>query len=92
MNELKTAIVISGMHRSGTSSIAGVVSKLGAAVPAGKLLATKPDNPRGFFESEKINLFNDRILTECGTNWSDWRAVNNEWPSNPKYRAYLEAA
>ncbi len=92
MNELKTAIVISGMHRSGTSSIAGVVSKLGAAVPTGKLLATKPDNPRGFFESEKINLFNDRILTECGTNWSDWRAVNNEWPSNPKYPAYLEAA
>ena len=92
MKELKTAIVISGMHRSGTSSVAGVVSKLGAAMPAGKLLATKPDNPRGFFESEKINLLNDRILTECGTNWSDWRAVNNEWASNPKYPAYLEAA
>jgi hypothetical protein len=92
MKELKTAIVISGMHRSGTSSIAGVVSKLGAALPAGKLLASKPDNPRGFFESEEINLLNDRILAECGTNWSDWRAVNNEWPSNPKYPAFLEAA
>ena len=92
MKELKMAIVISGMHRSGTSSIAGVVNKLGAAMPAGKLLATKPDNPRGFFESEKINLLNDRILTECGTNWSDWRVVNNDWPSNPKYPSYLEAA
>jgi hypothetical protein len=92
MKELKTAIVISGMHRSGTSSIAGVVSKLGASMPAGKLLATKADNPRGFFESEKINLLNDRILTECGTNWSDWRVVNNDWPSNPKYPDYLQAA
>jgi hypothetical protein len=92
MNELKTAIVISGMHRSGTSSIAGVVNMLGATLPKGKLLSPKPDNPRGFFESERIIALNDRILTESGTNWSDWRAVNNDWQRNPKYPDFLAAA
>jgi hypothetical protein len=92
MKELKTAIVISGMHRSGTSSIAGVVAKLGATVPSGQLLAARPDNPRGFFESEKINVLNDRILADSGTYWSDWRAVNNDWQSNPKFPEFLEAA
>jgi hypothetical protein len=92
MKELKTAIVISGMHRSGTSSFAGVVAKLGATMPSGPLLAAKPDNPNGFFESEKINVLNDRILAVSGTSWSDWRAVNNDWQNNPKYPEFLEAA
>lgn len=92
MNELKTAIVISGMHRSGTSSIAGVISMLGASLPEGQLMSPKGDNPRGFFESEKIKTLNDRILTASGTDWSDWRTVNNDWQSNPNYPDFLEAA
>ena len=92
MNELKTAIVISGMHRSGTSSIAGVISMLGASLPGGQLMSPKPDNPRGFFESEKIKALNDRILAESGTDWSDWRMVNNDWQKNPNYPDFFEAA
>jgi hypothetical protein len=92
MNELKTAIVISGMHRSGTSSIAGVISMLGASLPEGQLMSPKPDNPRGFFESEKIKTLNDRILTASGTDWSDWRTVNNDWQTNPNFPDFLEAA
>jgi hypothetical protein len=92
MNELKTAIVISGMHRSGTSSVAGVISMLGASLPGGQLMSAKPDNPRGFFESEKIKTLNDRILAASGTDWSDWRIVNNDWQKNPNYPDFLEAA
>jgi hypothetical protein len=91
MNEKKTAIVISGMHRGGTSSIASVVHMLGASLPA-HLMKTMPDNPRGFFESEKIMLFNDRILAESGATWDDWRSIDNDWEGNPRFPKFLEEA
>src|SRR5450755_4478011 len=91
MNDKKTAIIISGMHRGGTSSIASVVHMLGASLPA-HLMKTMPDNPRGFFESAKIMLFNDRILAESGTTWDDWRSFDNAWALNPRFAQYLEEA
>ncbi len=72
--------------------MAGVIGLLGAKLPGGQLLSPKPDNPRGFFESEKIKTLNDRILAESGTDWSDWRTVNNDWQNNPNYPGFLEAA
>lgn len=91
MNEKKTAIIISGMHRGGTSSVASVVHMLGARLPA-HLMTTMPDNPRGFFESEKIMLLNDRILSESGASWDDWRSIDNDWERNPRFPKYLEEA
>ncbi len=91
MNQQKTAIVIVGMHRGGTSSIASVVHMLGASLPA-HLMKSMPDNPRGFFESEKIMQFNDQILTESGTSWDDWRSIDNLGPANPSFEKYLEEA
>jgi hypothetical protein len=91
MSEKKTAILISGMHRGGTSSIAGVVHMLGASLPA-HLMPVQPDNPRGFFESEKSMILNDRILSESGSSWHDWRSINNEWHGNPHFQKYLEEA
>src|SRR5476651_96674 len=91
MNEKKTAIIISGMHRGGTSSVASVVHMLGATLPA-NLMTTMPDNPRGFFESQKIMVLNDQILAECGTSWDDWRCIDNDWSGNPRFPKYLEEA
>ncbi len=73
----KTAIIIMGMHRSGTSSVAGVLSRLGAAAPATPMEAAT-DNPRGFFESRLIGELNDRILQAGGSWWSDWRRFDPE--------------
>jgi uncharacterized coiled-coil DUF342 family protein len=87
----KTALIISGMHRSGTSSIAGVVGMLGAVLPQ-YLLPPKSDNPLGFFESDKVMRFNDKILSESGSSWSDWRAINNEWQKNPNFSTYISEA
>lgn len=79
----KTALLISGMHRSGTSTIAGVISRLGASLPR-NLMPAHPDNPKGYFESLPIVSLNDRILAECGSTWWDWRFIDTDWSINPK--------
>ncbi|MFN3878631.1 MAG: hypothetical protein ACK4MH_09665 [Brevundimonas sp.] len=68
----KTALVVLGMHRSGTSSVAGALAMLGAEPPK-TLLAPSDDNPRGFWESWEIIQLNDRILQAGESWWNDWR-------------------
>jgi hypothetical protein len=70
----KTAIIVSGMHRCGTSAIAGVLHLLGASLPR-KLMPAMPENPRGFFESLDVKALNDRIFADAGREWCDWRSV-----------------
>jgi hypothetical protein len=91
MSEKKTALIVSGMHRSGTSSIAGVVGMLGASLPQ-NLLPPQFDNPLGFFESDKVMRLNEKLLSESGSSWSDWRTVNNEWQKHPNFNSYLSEA
>jgi hypothetical protein len=78
----KTAILVLGMHRSGTSSLTGAVAKLGAKAP-NHLLPNAADNERGFFESQSIADLNDEILASAGTHWHDWRRFNPRWRLSP---------
>ncbi len=73
----RTAFIVLGMHRSGTSSVAGALAQLGAAAPR-TLMAAKPENPKGFWESEVIMALNDDILAACGSSWDDWRRLPTE--------------
>lgn len=68
----KKALVVLGMHRSGTSSVAGMLSILGASAPQ-TLLSPSPDNPKGFWESRLVVEANDQLLSSAGSYWSDWR-------------------
>jgi hypothetical protein len=69
-NIMQQAVLILGMHRSGTSAIAGVSHLLGAAAPA-TLMQPAFDNPTGFWESEAIAGLNEAILHAAGTAWFD---------------------
>lgn len=69
---LRHAIVVLGMHRSGTSSVAGSLAHLGV-VPPSNLLPSDWDNPRGFWESRPIIEVDDRLLRAGGSYWRDWR-------------------
>lgn len=71
---MKTALVVLGMHRSGTSSVAGALTLLGAAAPR-TLMAAAEDNPRGFWESNVVMALDDALLAEAGSSWSDWRRL-----------------
>lgn len=74
---MKSAYVILGMHRSGTSSVAGALVQLGATAPV-TLMPPKADNPKGFWESEAIMVVNDRLLEHCGSSWLDWRPLDDK--------------
>ena len=68
---MKAAYVVLGMHRSGTSSVAGALAVLGARAPI-TLMPPKSDNPLGFWESERIANFNEEIFSAAGSSWLDW--------------------
>ncbi|MGH6682236.1 MAG: hypothetical protein ACREDL_25615, partial [Bradyrhizobium sp.] len=58
MQACTAAIFVLGMHRSGTSSLAGTLVQLGGNAPR-HLLSPQPNNERGFWESEVIVALND---------------------------------
>jgi hypothetical protein len=64
----KRAILILGMHRSGTSALTRMFALTGAALP-NDLMMPMPDNPLGFWESNTISLINDSILRSIGSAW-----------------------
>jgi len=61
-------ILVVGMHRSGTSAVAGAVRLLGATQPRYTIPAG-PDNPSGFWEALSILSINDWILKQAGATW-----------------------
>lgn len=72
---MRQAILILGMHRSGTSAIAGISHLLGAAAPA-TMMETAADNPTGFWESMPIAQLNEAMLAALGGRWFDCLAID----------------
>ena len=62
------AIVILGMHRSGTSLITRIISKLEHALPL-DLMPPQSDNPDGFYESLSVTRLNNEMLEHVGSSW-----------------------
>ena len=62
-------IVVLGMHRSGTSSVAGLLKLMGAWPGADELLLRGPDNPRGHFEHGELHMACVRRLQSAGGDW-----------------------
>jgi hypothetical protein len=74
----RKAIVVLGMHRSGTSALTGVVSACGAAGPK-TLMGPSDDNARGYFESTPLSAAHDKVLVAAGSYWHDWRRFDLQW-------------
>jgi hypothetical protein len=71
----RRAVLVLGMHRSGTSALGGVISALGVAGP--KTLASPNEwNPRGYFESPRIFTAHDELLAAICSRWDDWRRLD----------------
>jgi hypothetical protein len=81
------ALVVLGMHRSGTSALAGMLARLGADLPARQMVPT-PDNPKGYYESDPLRLLNDRILASAGSSWDDWTRIPQGWYDGPRAPAF----
>src|SRR5579883_2078517 len=66
----RQAILILGMHRSGTSAIAGASALLGADLPLNQL-EPAVDNLWGFFEPLSVVSVNDWIFARANRTWYD---------------------
>jgi glycosyltransferase involved in cell wall biosynthesis len=69
-DEHRRAILILGMHRSGTSAAAGLCQCLGWEVP-GDLIPAAVDNPKGFFENATLVAYNDQLLEMVGSRYDE---------------------
>ena len=74
----KTAIVVLGAYRSGTSALARVLNLCGAYLPQRIIAARLGINPKGFWETEAVNDLNARLMQYLG---GDWDRVGFALPS-----------
>ena len=69
-------ILVVGPHRSGTSFLTQIISILGGDL--GKtLMLPSHDNPRGFWENQKIVDMHDRLLQDFEKDWTTAPALPN---------------
>jgi hypothetical protein len=82
------ALLILGMHRSGTSALTRVCNLLGARL-GGNLMPPIPgNNEAGFWEQLEIADLHDRLVAEFGSCWDDYRALPEGWQATPKADPY----
>jgi hypothetical protein len=66
----RVALVVLGMHRSGTSAMARSLALSGAALPA-VLMPAADGNLAGHWEPERIADFNEAVLNAQGSRWDE---------------------
>lgn len=76
------AVLVFGMHRSGTSALSGVLNLLGVATPRDLHPADK-HNSRGYFEPQAIIDFHERLLAELGSPSDDPLPLRYDWVESP---------
>ena len=86
------AIVIAGMHRSGTSALSRTLNLVGCEMSEVLVGGDQRGNERGHWESQRINELNNEILASAGSRWDDWEAINPSWYASPLYAKYFEQA
>ena len=88
LSDRPLALVVLGMHRSGTSALTRVLSLSGLTLPQ-DLMTPAEDNPDGFWESDRISHFNNRLLEAKGTYWDDPFSFSAEPRGQALLRPYV---
>ena len=70
VRNINRTFVVLGMHRSGTSLLAGGLQAMDIDMGK-KLLPASPFNPKGHFENEDFVKLNDEILQAAGGSWDN---------------------
>lgn len=87
--EAAQALLVLGMHRSGTSALTRVLSLLGADLPK-NILGANPTNEAGHWESLDLINVHDELLLSAASRWDDWRAFNPDWDRSSIAEIYKE--
>jgi hypothetical protein len=85
----RTAILILGMHRSGTSALTRTLNLLGATAPK-RLMPAHESNPRGFWESEHLCTVHEDLLTSVNSYWHDYHRLDSDRLDKEHYRRHIK--
>lgn len=72
------AVLVVGMHRSGTSALTGVLMHAGIELGP-RLLAAQAHNPKGYFEHDVVWQIQQRLLSRIGRDLYDLRPLPHGW-------------
>ena len=87
----RTAVMVLGMHRSGTSALTRLLNLLGCD-PPNNLMPAAESNAHGFWESSPITALNDEILNSAGSRWDDWQEFNPNWIKSAAFDRFMKRA
>ena len=80
MTEAANGVCVLGMHRSGTSLVAGVVRQLGVDLgPDEEFLPPDSNNKSGYFELKELVYLNNDILAYYGGTWDQVPELPPGW-------------
>lgn len=85
------AVIVLGMHRSGTSAVAGALGVLGVNLGE-RLVQAQADNPKGYWEHADAVRLHERLFAALGSAWEDPRELPAGWTQTAPARDAAEAA
>src|SRR4051794_22674969 len=86
-------VCVTGMHRSGTSFIAGALGRIGVSLgdPA-RMLRPGSDNPKGYFEIQALQQLDDELLAYLGGAWDQPPVLQAGWEHTVGLESFRERA
>src|SRR5262249_48900764 len=82
-------LLVTGMHRSGTSAVANVLREAGLfGWDDADAMAASAENPDGYGERRDVMELNERLLAELGWGWNS--APAEPWPQPPALDLLVE--
>ena len=87
----RIAILVAGMHRSGTSALTRMLNGLGCDLPA-TLMEADAYNAEGYWESTEVVALNEAVLASAGSTWDDWEPFNPDWYASPVAEGFRSRA
>lgn len=84
----KLALVVIGMHRSGTSATTGALQCLGVQLGKKLYIGHRNINAKGYFEHSDIADTNEEALLALGSSWDDILIKQDKWWTNPVLALY----
>ena len=83
----RKAVVILGMHRSGTSALCGALDLIGVDFGE-RLMPANDANVKGYWEHEEIVRLHDDLLASLGSRWDDDKPLPSDWVERERTREF----
>jgi hypothetical protein len=77
-------VLVAGMHRSGTSAVAGALGALGFQTPGVDDRMDWPESNPEHWESLSMSVFNDDLLEASGGSWEAPPELPDGWPDDDR--------